>query len=102
MGRRIYSYADEIFAIGSELLEITQNQNFKKDFKFRVGVTDSVFKTVAYRVIEPVLRIEESVHLICTYGKLSRLLAEMSINQLDLVIADRPMPTNYSVRAHNH
>jgi LysR family transcriptional activator of nhaA len=102
MGRRVFSYADEIFALGGELLDVTQNQQVKKSTPFRIGITDSVAKSVAYRVIEPVLHIEESIRLICREGKLADLLSEMSVNKLDLVIADRPMPTNLNVRAYNH
>ena len=102
MGRRVFSYADEIFTLGGELLDITQNQQVKKSTPFRIGITDSVAKSVAYRVIEPVLHIEEPIRLICREGKLASLLSEMSVNQLDLVIADRPMPPNLNVRAHNH
>jgi LysR family transcriptional activator of nhaA len=102
MGRRIFSYADEIFSLGDELIEVTQNQLVKKSMPFRIGITDSVAKSVAYRVIEPVLHIEDPIRLICREGKMASLLSEMSVNQLDLVIADRPMPANLNVRAHNH
>lgn len=102
MGRRVFSYADEIFSLGNELLEVTQNQEIRKSIPFRIGITDSVAKSVAYRVIEPVLHIDESIRLICKEGKMADLLAEMSVNHLDLVIADRPMPSNLNVRAYNH
>ena len=102
MGRRIYSYADEIFAIGSELLEVAHHQPVKKSTPFRIGISDSVAKSVAYKIIEPVLHLNEPLRLICREGKLASLLSEVSVNQLDLVIADRPMPTSLNVRAHNH
>jgi LysR family transcriptional regulator, transcriptional activator of nhaA len=102
MGRRIFSYADEIFALGSELLEVTHHQQVKKSTPFRIGISDSVAKSIAYKIIEPVLHLDEPIRLICREGKLAGLLSEMSVNQLDLVIADRPMPANISVRAHNH
>jgi LysR family transcriptional activator of nhaA len=102
IGRRIFSYADEIFSLGNELLEVAQDQEVRKNIPFRIGITDSVPKSVAYRVIEPVLRIDEPIRLICREGRLADLLSEMAINQLDLVIADRPMPTNINVRAYNH
>lgn len=102
MGRRIFSYADEIFSLGNELLEIAQDQEVRKNIPFRIGITDSVPKSVAYRVIEPVLHIDEPIRLICREGRLADLLSEMAVNQLDLVIADRPMPTNMNVRAYNH
>ncbi len=102
MGRKIFSYADEIFALGGELLEVTQNQSRKKSIPFRVGISESVAKSVAYKSLEPVLHIDEPPRLICHEGKLADLLSQLSVNQLDLVIVDRPMPTNINVRAHNH
>lgn len=102
IGRRIFSYADEIFSLGNELLEVAQDQEIRKNIPFRIGITDSVPKSVAYRVIEPVLHIDDPIRLICREGRLADLLSEMAVNQLDLVIADRPMPTNMNVRAYNH
>jgi LysR family transcriptional regulator, transcriptional activator of nhaA len=102
MGRRIFSYADEIFILGNELLEVALDRTARKSLPFRVGIADSVPKSVAYRVVEPALRIEEPVRLICREGRLAPLLAEMSVHHLDLVIADRPMPTNLNVRGYNH
>lgn len=102
IGRRIFSYADEIFSLGNELLEVAQDQEVRKNIPFRIGITDSVPKSVAYRVIEPVLHIDEPIRLICREGRLADLLPEMAVNQLDIVIADRPMPTNMNVRAYNH
>jgi LysR family transcriptional regulator, transcriptional activator of nhaA len=102
MGRRVFSYADEIFALGGELLEVTQQKTFVKSVPFRIGISDSVAKSIAYRVIQPILALDQPIRLICREGKLASLLSEMSVNQLDLVIADRPMPTNINVRAHNH
>ncbi len=102
MGRRLLSYADEIFALGEDLLNEVRHQNIKKHTPFRVGITDSVAKSIAYHVIAPVLQLDDSIRLICSEGKLASLLAELSINQLDLVIADRPMPASLNVRAYNH
>jgi len=102
MGRRVFSYADEIFSLGNELLEVAQHLEVRKSIPFRIGITDSVPKSVAYRVIEPVLNKDEPIRLICREGKLADLLSEMSVNHLDLVIADRPMPNNMNVRAYNH
>ena len=41
MGRKIFSYADEIFSLGTELLEVAHQQPVKKSTPFRVGITDS-------------------------------------------------------------
>jgi LysR family transcriptional regulator, transcriptional activator of nhaA len=102
MGRRLLSYADEIFALGDELLNEVHQQTVKKSTPFRIGISDTVAKSVAYQVISPVLQLDDTFRLFCNEGKLASLLAELSVNQLDLVIADRPMPANLNVRAYNH
>jgi len=101
-GRRILSYAEEIFSIGDELLEVLHEQNTNKSLLFRVGIADSVSKAVAYRLVEPALKLEESVRLICREGRLALLLADLAIHRLDMIIADRPMPTQLNVRGYSH
>jgi len=101
-GRRIFRYADEIFALGNELMDVVQDATVSRVQPFRVGVADCVPKTVAYRVLEPALHVDASLRLVCREGKLTQLLAEMAVHRLDMVIADRPMPPNLGVRAYNH
>lgn len=101
-GRRILSYADEIFAIGDELLEVLRDQTMQKVRPFKIGIADSVPKLLAYRLVEPALRIGEPLRLICHEGRLPALLADLSVHDLDMVIADRSMPTNLNVRAYSH
>lgn len=102
MGRHIYGYAEEIFALGNELMDVVQSQSTRKSIPFRIGIADSVPKTVAHRVIAPVMHIDSAIRLVCREGKLSTLLAEMAIHHLDMVIADRPMPSTLNIRAYSH
>lgn len=101
-GRRILSYAEEIFTIGDELLDVLYDQKARKALPFRVGIADSVSKLVAYRLVEPALGLADQVRLICREGRLASLLAELSVHRLDMIIADRPMPGNLNVRGYNH
>lgn len=101
-GRRILAYAENIFNIGDELLDVLHEQEERKAMPFRVGIADSVSKAVAYKLVEPALKLDEPVRLICREGRLSSLLAELAIHRLDMIIADRPMPTHLNVRGYNH
>lgn len=101
-GRRILSYAEEIFSIGDELLEVLRDQKAVKSLPFRVGIADSVSKLVAYRLVEPALHLGEPVRLVCREGRLTPLLAELAVHRLDMIIADRPMPANLNVRGYSH
>lgn len=101
-GRRILSYADEIFSIGDELLYVLRDEKTIKTRPFRVGVADSVSKSIAYQLLEPALKLDEPVRLICREGRLTMLLADLAIHRLDMIIADRPIPTHLSVLGYNH
>jgi len=101
-GRRILSYAEDIFTTGDELLAALHDQTAKKILPFHVGIADNVSKSVAYRLVEPALTLADPVRLICREGRLASLLADLAIHRLDMIIADRVMPTNLNVRGYSH
>lgn len=102
-GRVALGYADEIFALGAELENaLRQARGGKRVLEFRVGVADSVAKSVAYRLLEPALSVAEPVRLIGSEGKFPDLLAQLALHRLDLVIADEPLSKRVSVKAFNH
>jgi LysR family transcriptional activator of nhaA len=102
-GKLVFGYAEDIFALGSELEETVRNYAAGgRPVEFRVGVADAVSKTIAYRLIEPATRLTTPVRLVCREWKLDSLLAELSAHRLDLVIAGAPIPASVSVRAYNH
>ena len=102
IARRIVSYAEEIFGLEVELLAVVRDQGSRTALPFRIGIADSVPKSLTYRVVEPALHMEESVRLFCKEGRLVSLLADLSVHRLDMVIADRAMPTDLKFRAYNH
>ncbi len=57
---------------------------------------------IAYRIIEPVLNLEDPVRIVCWEGDLQNLLSDIAIHKLDLILSDRPMPTGLNVKAFNH
>jgi len=102
-GRMALGYADQIFTLGAELeAAVRQARGGARVLDFRVGVADSVAKSVAYRLLEPALSVPEPVRLICSEGKFPDLLAQLALHRLDLVIADEPMSRRMSVKAFNH
>ena len=102
-GRLALGYADQIFTLGSELESaLRQTRAGQRVLEFRVGVADSVAKSLAYRLLAPALSVSEPVRLICSEGKFPDLLAQLALQRLDLVIADEPMSRRISVKAFNH
>jgi LysR family transcriptional activator of nhaA len=102
-GRLALGYADQIFSLGQDLeTALRQARGAQRRLDFRVGVADSVSKSVAYRLLEPAFLIDQPVKLLASEGKFEDLLAQLALHRLDLVIADEPMPKRVSVKAFNH
>jgi LysR family transcriptional activator of nhaA len=102
-GRTALGYADGIFNLGAELQSAMRQTNKEtQTLDFRVGVADSVAKSVAYRLLEPAMSMAQPVRLIGSEGKFPDLLAQLALHRLDLVIADEPLSRRISVKAFNH
>ena len=102
VGRLVFRYADEIFTTGRELQETLAGRPSTRPARFAVGVADAMPKLLAYRLLEPALGTDQPVRLLLREDKPERLLADLAIHELDLVLADAPVPPTVKVRAHSH
>lgn len=102
MGHIVYRYADEIFTLGRELMDTVKGRPAGRPLRLLVGVSDMVPKLISQRLIAPALHMEDRVHVTCHENKTDRLLAELSVQGLDLVIANAPIAREAKVRAFNH
>jgi LysR family transcriptional activator of nhaA len=100
-GRMAYSYADEIFGLVDELASRTRSLPGGRARLFRVGMTDAVPRSLAYRLLSPLVE-DQGVRLTASHERLDVLLADLALHRLELVIADRPLPAGSSVKAFNH
>ena len=101
-GRMVYRHADEIFAIGRELTEAVKGRPAGRPIRFVVGVADVLPKVVAYRLLEPALRIREPLRIVCREDKPEPLLARLALHELDIVLSDAPAPPGVKIRSFNH
>ncbi|MBE7423158.1 MAG: transcriptional activator NhaR [Zoogloeaceae bacterium] len=101
-GRLAFGYADEIFSLGAELEQAIRHYPKGRPATFRVGVSDALPKSLAYRLLEPAVAVGEPLRIVCREGRLERLLSELAVHRLDLVIADTPLPAALDVRAYSH
>lgn len=103
-GRLALSYAEDIFRATGELENVLRQRHGAGERRtlFRVGIADVVPKSVIYQLLAPALTLPEPVRLVCREDKLTRLLAELAIHELDLVIADAPHPPGLDVKCYSH
>lgn len=102
VGRTVFAYAEEIFALGGEMVDTLKGRPSAGPLRLTVGITDVLPKLIAYRLIEKAYQLEEPVHLVCREGKAEDLIADLSVHRLDLVLTDAPMSPTVRVRAYNH
>jgi len=101
IGRTVYRYADQIFALGRELQQAVKGR-VAQPSRLGVGVAMVVPKLVAYQILEPALELPEPIQLDCVHERPERLVAELAIFSLDVVLADTPAPPAVKVRAYSH
>jgi LysR family transcriptional activator of nhaA len=102
VGHVVFEYADEIFGLGQELLETLHGRPSGRPMRLTVGISNVLPKTLVHHLLEPALRLDPSPMLICREDKTDRLLADLSIQRFDLVLADEPVSGPIRVKAFNH
>jgi LysR family transcriptional regulator, transcriptional activator of nhaA len=100
VGQLVYRYADEIFHLGRELQDTLKGRPVARPRRLLVGVSDSLEKRVAHRLIEPALHSGEPVRVVVHEARPERLVPELAVHALDVVLADAPAPS--PVRAYSH
>jgi LysR family transcriptional activator of nhaA len=101
-GHMVFHYADEIFSLGAELASRIKTGRAIVPALLAVGIVNSIPKLVASRILQPVLKSDIPIRLVCREGGLEALLGELAVHQLDLVLSDKPIPSGLSVKAFSH
>jgi LysR family transcriptional regulator, transcriptional activator of nhaA len=101
-GRLVFRYANEIFSLGRELTDVLKGRPSGRPIRLVVGVSDSLPKFIAYRLIAPALALPEPVQLVCREDQPDRLMASLATFELDLVLSDAPVPPTVRIRAFSH
>lgn len=99
-GRAVFSYAEEIFSLGQELMGVVRGRAAERPLRLTVGVTDVLPKLIVYRLLQPVFETTD-IRLVCVEDKFDQLLADLAVHTLDLVLADTPASPAVKVKAFN-
>lgn len=91
VGRVAFRYADEIFSLGREFLDVVHERPVGRPVRLAVGLVFTVPKLVAYRLLEPALALPGGVELEVHEDRQPELLARLASHELDLVISDAPL-----------
>lgn len=101
-GRRAFRYADGIFSLGKELQESLAGWTADPVPILAVGISDALPKLMVRSLLAPALELPEPIRLLCREDRTDRLLAQLSLHELDLVLSDLPPPPGSAVKAFSH
>jgi LysR family transcriptional activator of nhaA len=102
VGRTVFSFAEDIFALGRELMDVVKNRPVGRPIRVDVGVSDVLPKLIAHWLIEPALHLREAVHIVCREATLDQLLVRLAAHEFDVILADSPADPTLKIRAFNH
>ena len=100
-GHRVFSYAEEIFTLGHELLNTVKQRPSGRPLRLQIGITDSLPKMLAFEIIKPVFQLGQPVQVVCREAKTADLLMQLAAYRLDIVLADEPAPSSVPSKVFN-
>lgn len=102
MGHVVYRYAEEIFGLGREMLDVVRGRGTGKTPRLFVGVADAIPKLVVNKLVKPALHLKEPVVLVVREDRPDALLVALAQHSLDVVLVDSPIGAGSRVKAYNH
>jgi LysR family transcriptional activator of nhaA len=93
--------ADQIFQLGEDLPAKVRDAVSSPTVRLAAGISDGLPKLVVRQLMQPVMS-EPHLRLLCHEGEFDDLLGDLALHRLDVVLSDRPAPTNANLKLYNH
>jgi LysR family transcriptional regulator, transcriptional activator of nhaA len=100
-GRLALSYADQIFLLGEQMQEALDEADSARA-RLTVGISDSLPKLTAFRLLEATMHLPTPVRLVCYEDEFEALLADLALHKLDVVLTDRAVRSGTTLRVFSH
>lgn len=102
LGLTVQRHADEIFDAAEALQQVLNMPADERPLRLAVGISASIHKLIAWRLIEPALQLDRALNLSCETGRTPNLLEDLKRHDLDIVLTDRPPILEADSRLHLH
>jgi len=101
-GESVAAYADDIFRLGNELLDMSRGRGpGGRRGPVRIGTVSSMPRTLVYHLVQPALEGADAP-LIFRQDNYPRLLEDLASSRLHVVLADAPPLETTAVRIFAH
>jgi LysR family transcriptional activator of nhaA len=100
-GRVAMSHADQIFLLGLQMQEAVSGADSGR-IRLSVGISDSLPKLSAFRMLEAAMGIDKQVRVVCYEDQFEALLADLALHKLDVVLTDREVQPGSALKVFSH
>lgn len=100
-GKLALNYCEQIFLLGDQLQDALEQSDAGK-MRLTVGISDSLPKLVAYRLLQATQQLAQQVRLVCMEDEFESLLADLALGKLDVVLTDRTVRAGGSLKVFSH
>ena len=101
-GRIALGYAEQIFALAEQMQDALAAIGTTQAMRLTVGISDSLPKLIASRLLDAALQLPQQVKLVCFEDRFESLLGALSVHKLDVVLTDRPVPPGTNLKVFSH
>lgn len=100
-GSAAFRLAEQIFQLGEQLPAAVRRAALDEGVRLSVGIADSLDKLMVRHLLEPAAQTPD-LRLLCHEGEFDHLLGDLVLHRLDVVLADRPAPSNPNLKVYSH
>ena len=93
--------AELIFQLGEKLPDVVRAAIGAPSVRLAVGISEGLAKLAVRQLLQPVMHTS-NLRLICQEDEFEDLLGELALHRLDVVLADRPAPSNPNLKVYSH
>ena len=90
VGHLVLEYAESIFRLGSELLDLTESGELQRSQRLRIGSVATLSRNFQENFLRPVID-EAKIKLVIRSASLEELLDQLRVYKLDLILSNRPV-----------
>ena len=100
-GRAAMHQAELIFQLGEKLPDTVRDAVGAPSVRLAVGISEGLAKLAVRQLMQPVMHTPH-LRLICLEDEFEDLLGDLALHRLDVVLADRPAPSNPNLKVYSH
>jgi LysR family transcriptional activator of nhaA len=100
-GTEMAKYAEEIFRMGGELVNVARGREGKEPQVLRIGIVGGLPHTVVQRFLEPVVCNVPHTPVQVRQGSPAQLLKELAAHRLHGILSDTPAPASLRNSLHS-